>query len=219
MKTPKYRLTYFPGDTHFKKHAIGSYGYDAWCAAMVHVKDKRMFVDVGAHIGHFTYNAMGKFKRIIAIEPVRTNFVCLQNNAARRDSALRRKSDLLMIHGAAADVNMRQAQTWWKDPSGGDNSGAWEMSLEDNGGAMIPLDVFTVDGLELPDCDLIKIDTQGWESRILDGARETIERCKPVMIVEVVLQTNPNIELIDKVCGMGYNMVGIMQKNAIFKHK
>ncbi len=45
---------------------------------------------------------------------------------------------------------------------------------------------FTLDSLELPRVDLIKLDLEGMEQAALDGADETIKRCKPVMCVEII---------------------------------
>lgn len=42
-----------------------------------------------------------------------------------------------------------------------------------------------IDDLGLPVCDLICLDVEGYELRALQGARETINRCRPVLIVEV----------------------------------
>lgn len=43
-----------------------------------------------------------------------------------------------------------------------------------------------VDGLGLERMDLMKLDLEGMEAEALDGARETIERCKPILFVEVI---------------------------------
>ena len=47
---------------------------------------------------------------------------------------------------------------------------------------MVP--VITIDSLNLPRVDLMKIDVEGMELEVLEGAQETIMRCKPILIVE-----------------------------------
>jgi FkbM family methyltransferase len=44
----------------------------------------------------------------------------------------------------------------------------------------------TIDSLELKRLDLLKIDVEGMEAEVLDGAAETIMRCKPVLFIETV---------------------------------
>jgi hypothetical protein len=40
--------------------------------------------------------------------------------------------------------------------------------------------------LALERLDLLKLDVEGMEAEALDGARETIERCKPILFVETI---------------------------------
>ena len=51
-----------------------------------------------------------------------------------------------------------------------------------NGGQMTR--VTPIDALGLAACDFIKIDVEGWELAVLDGARQTIARCRPLIHVE-----------------------------------
>src|SRR5258706_82750 len=51
-----------------------------------------------------------------------------------------------------------------------------------SGAGDIPM--ITIDSLELPVADYIKIDTEGSELNVLRGAEKTIKRCGPVIIVE-----------------------------------
>lgn len=177
-------------------------------------------MDVGAHIGHFTYNALPVFKNIVAFEPRPLNFECLDRNVRARVEQIRKKpKSVRLFQAAVGDVQMHKPKAWFTDPSNGKNSGAWEIALEDNGGQEIPTDFLTIDALQLNDCDLIKIDTQGWESRVLKGAEKTIEACKPVLIVELVNNDSENKPLLDQVIGMGYNILAIVQKNGIFRAK
>jgi FkbM family methyltransferase len=46
--------------------------------------------------------------------------------------------------------------------------------------------MLSLDSLKLPRVDLIKLDVEGMEAEALDGAAETIERCKPILCVETV---------------------------------
>lgn len=43
-----------------------------------------------------------------------------------------------------------------------------------------------IDGLGLERLDLLKMDVEGMEAEALQGARETIERCKPILFIETV---------------------------------
>lgn len=41
-----------------------------------------------------------------------------------------------------------------------------------------------IDDFKIPNVDLIKIDVEGWEPEVLDGAKETISKWKPMVMVE-----------------------------------
>jgi len=44
----------------------------------------------------------------------------------------------------------------------------------------------TIDSLKLERLDLLKIDVEGMEAEVLQGAAETIARCKPILFVETI---------------------------------
>jgi FkbM family methyltransferase len=48
-----------------------------------------------------------------------------------------------------------------------------------------PVAVATVDGLGLTRCGLLKLDIEGGELYALRGSRQTLARCRPVVVVEV----------------------------------
>lgn len=45
-----------------------------------------------------------------------------------------------------------------------------------------------IDDLELSQVDFIKIDVEGWEPNVLEGAKLTMARCKPLVMVEYNIQ-------------------------------
>jgi hypothetical protein len=59
-----------------------------------------------------------------------------------------------------------------------------------------------IDGLGLQRLDLLKLDLEGMEAEALDGARETIERCKPVLFIEVIKSDKDAIS--EALRGAGY---------------
>ena len=49
-----------------------------------------------------------------------------------------------------------------------------------------PVNMVSIDSLDLKRVDLIKIDVEGMEMEVIQGAAETITRCKPVLLIETI---------------------------------
>ena len=54
------------------------------------------------------------------------------------------------------------------------------------GGTGIHVDLITIDSLKLNKVSLIKIDVEGMENLVLEGAKETILKNKPVILLEIM---------------------------------
>jgi FkbM family methyltransferase len=50
--------------------------------------------------------------------------------------------------------------------------------------ALRPVRALRLDGLGFPRVDFLKVDVEGMELEVLDGAREMIARCRPYMLIE-----------------------------------
>ena len=61
-----------------------------------------------------------------------------------------------------------------------DNTGATHVSSKPGGA--IPLK--RLDDFALAEVDFVKIDVEGFERFVVEGARDTLRRCRPVVIVE-----------------------------------
>lgn len=69
-----------------------------------------------------------------------------------------------------------------------------------------------LDSLDLGDVGFIKIDVEGFEARVIDGARGTIARCRPVMLIEIeeVHTGEPPSVLIERIAGLGYGCYALV---------
>ena len=95
------------------------------------------------------------------------------------------------------------------------NCGTCYLSDEKGYRAVIP-----IDSLPLSSCDLIQLDIEGYELEALKGAKETIEKFNPVIVVE--LKELPHAPRKHKQCArylnsLGYKEVGKVHRDVIFK--
>jgi len=148
--------------------------YDRILAALEFLPEdrRRMCIDVGAHIGLWTRWLAREFKLTIAFEPIERHRECLVKN-------LISDYGLVQIQDTALGdcLNTIEMVTEFKV------SGRSHVRVDDDPPGvlvdMVPLDIY-----DLREIDLIKIDVEGFEARVLQGARNTIKRWKPVIVVE-----------------------------------
>lgn len=134
-------------------------------------KQFRTAVDVGAHVGLHSFNLAKKFDRVEAFEPVSLHRQCFIKNVNSGD----RTADVVLHEIALGEkdgmVSMRTAAT-----SSGDTTVSGDGDIP-----MRRLDDVLAD---CNDCDLMKLDCEGYELYVLRGAEQLIRRCKPVICVE-----------------------------------
>lgn len=119
-------------------------------------------IDIGAFIGDST--AWFRSYPCIAFEPQADAFTCLMRNAPGVDCypfAAGNSEPYTVINGQQGNLGAR-----------GVTPGGSQISMR-------------IDDLGLEKVALIKIDVEGWEPHVLDGCAKTIERCKPMVVVEV----------------------------------
>lgn len=134
-------------------------------------------VDVGANVGTVTLflaQAVGGGGRVHAFEPQPEIFHCLKNNVEMNGHRH------VACLNAAAGARDGTIEAPIVDYGAEGNFGA--LSFVGQGPGKI--EVTTVDGLGLDRCRLIKIDVEGMEPDVLEGARATIRRFKPVVYTE-----------------------------------
>ncbi|MBQ8290329.1 MAG: FkbM family methyltransferase [Clostridia bacterium] len=137
---------------------------------------KKCYVDVGAYNGDTVREVLSYcpgVKKIIAIEPDLKNYKRLLR-MLERDKL---KDLVTPINAAASDKNSTRKMI----SSGNRNSSLASTSSYES--RMQTVEEITLDSLKLDACDYIKYDVEGEELSALVGARETIERNHPTLLV------------------------------------
>jgi FkbM family methyltransferase len=125
----------------------------------------QVFVDVGASYGAYSLSAAAHGAEVHAFEPETSVFVDLKRNAEAN----------------GFEISLHNSGLWDGDDVVDMSSYAphWPP-----GTISAPFRMLTLDSFRLPRLDWLKVDVEGAEERVLRGARETIARCRPRVIVE-----------------------------------
>lgn len=166
------------GETHLldimrrtNRHVDGRlvYQYHKYEAALRFVKQRRVAIDIGAHVGMWSWVMARDFEKLVAFEPVAAHADCWSANMAdRKNAALYR----IAMGDSDRHVTLRRD---------GESTGDTCIVTDGVGQAA---DQRQLDNFDFHNIDFIKIDCEGYELFVLRGAKETILRNKPVMIVE-----------------------------------
>lgn len=135
-------------------------------------------VEAGANVGALTLamaRAVGEDGAIYAYEPQRVIFTALCANVAINGLWCVRASNMALA-SRACEMGIQRVD-YSKPGNYGDVRLTKASSRE-------RVKAIGIDALDLPSCRLIKIDVQGMEEDVLDGARDTIEKFKPYLYVE-----------------------------------
>lgn len=140
-------------------------------AALSHVGSWGSAIDGGAHVGTWSRPMALRFTRVVAVEPARDTFECLVFNMGVCPNVECRQAALGARDGRARialDTANAQRQ----------NTGARRTVPGDD------ISVVTIDSFDLADVGFIKLDIEGSELFALQGATETLARCRPIVLFE-----------------------------------
>lgn len=138
-------------------------------------------LDIGACFGSHTIpisHFVGPTGKVFAYEPERRNFCCLCGNVASNNL-----NNVFCYHqaigGGSTVVRVPELNPDTTTNYGGVNLyGDYSQSLT------YPLAMVAIDHLNLIACDLIKIDVEGMEIDVIEGAKGTINDFRPIIYVE-----------------------------------
>jgi FkbM family methyltransferase len=161
-------------------------------ARRAHFGDGVVAVDCGANVGVHTLEwarSMTGWGSVIAIEAQERIFYALAGTIALNNCFNARA---ILAAVAATDGTMRVPTPDYLEPG---SFGSLELrqsetnefigqTIDYSGAKLTEIRMLAIDSLDLARLDLIKIDVEGMEIEVLEGARQIIERCLPIILVE-----------------------------------
>ena len=151
-----------------------------------YLKKTDVVIQAGGACGMYPRMFAERFQRVFTFEPNAYSFYCLVNNCSKENivkfqAALGAGNQMCDIHGMNEDnVGICKIK---------------EIEVD-----RIP--IFAIDSFNFSQCDLICLDTEGYEDKIILGALRTIEKFKPVITIELGMRD----EILSKLTPLGYKV-------------
>lgn len=152
-------------------------GHENWLNAVMWIPSGGVFFDVGAHVGHFTVRLSKNAVRVVAFEPGD-----VQLRGLRKNLELNAITNVVIVPAGVSDYN---GLCTVSSPGG---NGQMQITPDING----TIETVTLDSFmpiskdpSTDRVDLVKIDVQGHEAKVLAGMHKFVARYKPRLVVEL----------------------------------
>lgn len=192
--------------SRIKNHALNTTkGVASLKFAMEQCKTKNIVLQAGGHVGMWPYVLSRYFKLVYTFEPLQEMFYflnlnCTSKNIIKFQASLNNESTMLNSLKLKAPLEFLQTERFTEEQK--------YMSIK-------------IDDLNLIECNAILLDIEGWEYFALQGAKDTIKRCKPVILAEIDKECNQGYALrkkhIDELMQeCNYKLINVIARDAIY---
>lgn len=175
----------------------GEYSHDEMELLRRVLKTGDTVIEVGANIGSLTIpiaQYIGNSGRIYAFEPQRITFQVLCGNIAL--------NNLYNVWAYNKGVGKKNKKEKIFEGLYSGNNGAF--AIADNHG-QYEIEIVALDDLNFEKCDLLKIDAEGMDAEIIQGATELIKRYQPYISMEANY-TRAGKEIVKKLRQLDYEV-------------
>lgn len=177
----------------------------------LHFKEFHHVVDIGTNIGnHMLYYCSHlSAKNVICFEPNKINRETLIKNVE-----LNHFNQVVTVYPfAVGAANGRGTQSNFSLGNTGMNR--IDKFVDDTETNAETIEIKSLDSFNIQQLDFIKIDVEGFEADVLQGASATILRCKPAIMIEVF--ENSRVQVDDIMKNYGYNkLITLEDYNSIY---
>ena len=144
---------------------------------------KRTAIDIGGNVGLMARRYANVFDHVHSFEPVKENYSCLQFNTEDLEN--------VTVYNQGLGEVKKEVEIVL--PLSVKSCGSWSILYFKNNEEekrSETININTLDSYNFKDVDFIKIDIQGYELQVLEGAVETIREYKPTLLIETVSAGN-----------------------------
>lgn len=139
------------------------------------LKSDSIFVDVGSNYGWHSINGSFICETVYGFEPQKYIHDIQMTSIVENNI-----SNIRLYNCGIGDNNEEREMSPIDYDNPSINMG--DLSVGDGGEK---IEIKTLDSFNFKKLDFIKIDVQGYEKFVLNGAKDTINRCKPTLIIEM----------------------------------
>jgi len=151
----------------------------------------RVFVDVGANFGTYTLGlarGVGPAGKVYSFEAQRILFYMLAGTVAMNgltnvychNYAVGKERSKLEI----PQFDYNRPLNFGSIEFGGQQREKLDQERQHSAAQLEYVEMVTLDSFDFPRVDIMKIDVEGMEADVLQGATETLKRCRPILYVE-----------------------------------
>lgn len=135
---------------------------------------RRVAIDIGSNVGFFSMWYVQVFDKVHAFEPIEEYRACFKKNLEPHQN--------YVLH----EVALGETELEWPMIGTEGHSGNTYLDPDYEGDEddIDLIEVVPLDSYQFEEVDLIKIDCEGYEQHVVEGARQTILRNRPVIMVE-----------------------------------
>ncbi len=180
----------------------------------------RVFVDVGANFGTYTLGlarGVGPNGKVYSFEAQRILFYMLAGTVAMNgltnvychNYAIGKERSKLEI----PQFDYNRPLNFGSVEFGGRQRERLEQEPQHSAEHVEYVEMVTLDSFAFPRIDILKIDVEGMEADVLEGAAETLRRCRPILYVE---HAKSDLQLLTRIiAGFDYDIHPIQRMNIL----